>query len=370
MVKEKSDEELLDHYGFADGQLLTNLGILCIGRRQDRAALATAPVVQFIKYDDRDAKLNKIVWDDFALTPIDLIDAVWSEVPDFRESYELPDGLFRKLVPAYDEKVVRELLVNALVHRPYTQRGEYLLRSYPDRLEVVNPGPLPIGVTPSTVLHTTARRNEGLARVFHDLKLMDREGSGFDTMYEVLLAQGRGVPQLREKHDRVEVIVGRRILKPEVIDVLGKASQTFQLKQREMICFGLLTQTEHMSARELADALMLDDANELRFWLGRLMELGLVQSSGRTNATRYFVAPDLMRTLDIRYRRHSTGLNRTACAHWSWKISSATRIRRRRRYVSVSDPRSPLTGFVVPWRLSSLRGWLTIKDKPRPAYTG
>ncbi|MBL8884591.1 MAG: ATP-dependent DNA helicase [Hyphomicrobium sp.] len=297
-VKEKTEDELLDHYAFADGQLLTNLGILCIGRRHDRAALGTAPVVQFIKYDDQDSKLNKLLWDDFELSPIELVDAIWSEVPDFRESYELQDGLFRKLIPAYDETVVRELLVNALVHRPYTQRGDIFLKSFPDRLVVLNPGPLPIGVTPATVLHVTVRRNEGLARAFHDLKLMDREGSGFDTMYEVLLGQGRDVPRLREAQDRVEVTVGRRILKPEIIDLLGTASQTYQLRQREMICLGLLAQHEHLTAKQLVGALMLEDVDELRPWLGRLQDLGLVKSAGRTKATRYFVAHEVMRNLE------------------------------------------------------------------------
>lgn len=37
------------------------------------------------------------------------------EEPDFRERYELPDGLYHQNVPAFDEIVVRELLVNALV---------------------------------------------------------------------------------------------------------------------------------------------------------------------------------------------------------------------------------------------------------------
>jgi ATP-dependent DNA helicase RecG len=52
--------------------------------------------------------------------------------------------------------------VVALVHRPYTQRGDIFLNLHPDRLEVVNPGPLPLGVTPQNVLHTTVRRNEHL----------------------------------------------------------------------------------------------------------------------------------------------------------------------------------------------------------------
>lgn len=33
------------------------------------------------------------------------------------------------------------------------------------------------------------RRNEHLARLFHDLKLMEREGSGFDKIFEVLLSR-------------------------------------------------------------------------------------------------------------------------------------------------------------------------------------
>jgi Putative DNA-binding domain len=41
-IKDKADVELLDHYGFADGPLLTNFGILFVGRRFDRMALGTA----------------------------------------------------------------------------------------------------------------------------------------------------------------------------------------------------------------------------------------------------------------------------------------------------------------------------------------
>jgi ATP-dependent DNA helicase RecG len=298
-VKEKSDHELLDHYLLAEGSWLTHLGVLCVGRRVDRASLGTAPVVQFIKYDDRGQKVNKLVWDHHDLSPMEMVEAVWREVPDFRERYELPDGLFRQYLPLYDEVVVRELLVNALVHRPYTQRGDIFLNLYPDRLEVVNPGLLPLGVTPRNVLHTTVRRNEQLARVFHDLRLMEREGSGYDKMYEVLLSQGRPVPELREGPDRVEVAVCRRVLKPEVIDFIAKADQTFQLTQRERITLGLLAQHETLAARELSNQLKLGRIDSLTFWMGRLQKCGLVRHSGRTRATRYFVDPALLRRLDF-----------------------------------------------------------------------
>ncbi|MCX7264031.1 MAG: putative DNA binding domain-containing protein [Burkholderiales bacterium] len=296
-VKEKSDDELLDHYQLAQGNDLTNLGVLCLGRQHHRAQLTTAPVIQFIKYDERGQKVNKLVWDDHTQSPMEMIEAVWLEVPDFRERYELPDGLYRQNVPAFDEIVVRELLVNALVHRPYTQRGDIFLNLHPDRLEVVNPGPLPLGVTPQNVLHTTVRRNEHLARLFHDLKLMEREGSGFDKIFEVLLSQGRPAPELIETHDRVQVTVRRRILKPEVIDFIAKADQTYQLTQRERIALGLLAQHDALTARELAAKLELLSVEELQPWLKRLLDWHLVQIAGRTQATRYFVDPGLLRSL-------------------------------------------------------------------------
>lgn len=298
-VKEKSDDELLDHYLLAQGQALTNLGVLCLGRQHQRAQLSTAPVIQFIKYDEQGQKVNKLVWDDHTRSPMELIEAVWLEVPDFRERYELPEGLYRQNVPAFDEVVIRELLVNALVHRPYTQRGDIFLNLYPDRLEVVNPGPLPLGVTPQNVLHTTVRRNEHLARLFHDLKLMEREGSGFDKIFEVLLSQGRPMPELIETHDRVQVTVHRRILAPEVIDFIAKADQTYQLTQRERIALGLLAQHDALTARELAAKLELPAVDALEPWLKRPLDWHLVQSAGRTQATRYFVAPSLLRSLNF-----------------------------------------------------------------------
>ncbi|OWT80048.1 MULTISPECIES: ATP-binding protein [unclassified Achromobacter] len=298
-VKEKGNDELLDHYQLARGAYLTHLGVLCIGRREHRALLPTAPVIQVIKYDELGQKINKQVWDDHALNPMELVEEVWRSVPDFRESYELPSGLYRQQVPAFDEIVVRELLVNALVHRPYTQHGDIFLNLHPDRLDVVNPGLLPLGVTPRNVLHTTVRRDEHLARLFHDLKLMEREGSGFDKMFEVLLSQGRPAPQLQELHDGVQVTVFRRVIKPQIIDFIAKADLTYAMSQREKITLGLLAQHEALTARDLAHALELSSVELLNPWLKRLLDWGVVLVRGRTQATRYFVNEQLIRSLDF-----------------------------------------------------------------------
>lgn len=296
-VKEKRDDELLEHYQLARGEWLTNLGVLCVGRQGDRARLGAAPVIQFIKRDAQEHKVNKLSWDDHTLSPMELVDAVWRDVPDFREFYEVAEGLFRTQVPAFDERVIRELLINALVHRPYTQRGDIYLNLHPDRLEIVNPGLLPMGVTPGNVLHASVRRNEHLARLCHDLKLMEREGSGFDAMYDVLLSQGRPAPVVEEGADWVKVTLSRTAPDRQVLAFIAKAGESYPLTQRERIALGLLARYEALSARELSALLELPHTEALRPWLGRLCEWGLVGQSGRTQATRYFVQPELLRSL-------------------------------------------------------------------------
>jgi len=61
-VREKSDFELINHLGLADGDFLTNLGVLMVGTATDRAKLGTAPIVQAIVYDDRPEKINQTSW--------------------------------------------------------------------------------------------------------------------------------------------------------------------------------------------------------------------------------------------------------------------------------------------------------------------
>jgi ATP-dependent DNA helicase RecG len=294
-VKEIADDELLAHYDLARGDVLTKLGVLLVGGRHDRARLGTASIVQAIKYDEREVKVAKWSWDDNELSPIELVDAIWEGIPDFRESYEIPEGMFRKHSPRTRRTSSAEVLVNALVHRPYTQSGDIYLNLHPDRLKVVNPGRLPLGVTPHNILHASRRRNHGLARIFHDLGLMEREGSGFDLLYDHLLTTGRAAPTVKEGTDSTHVTIERRVLHPGVVRLIADADERHQLSQRERIALGLLGQAESMSAAELADGLDASEAAELRPSLGRLVELSLVEQSGRTNATCYFVPSALLR---------------------------------------------------------------------------
>jgi ATP-dependent DNA helicase RecG len=299
-VKEKSPDELLDYYLMADGDCLTNLGVLWIGRRTDRAKLLYGTVIQFFKYDENGSRVNKIVWDDFSLNPKEMIEAVWTQIPDWKEGIEVSDGIFRKFIPNYEEEVVRELIANALVHRPYTTRGDIFINLHTDRIEMHNPGLLPTGVTPENMLHKTVRRNEHLAKVFYDMKLMEREGTGYDKMYEVLLSNGKQLPVVTEGDDRVTVTIRKRIIGDEIIKLVSRANEEYQLRQKEIICFGLIAQHTALSAIEFSKNLSLKQPNAIRDWLGRLIELGLVKTKGKTKGVEYYLNPDFLRKADFK----------------------------------------------------------------------
>ena len=299
-IKQKAPQELLEYYLMADGEFLTNLGVLWVGKRTDRAKLLYAPVIQFLKYDENENRVNKIVWDDFSLNPKELIEAIWTQIPDWKEGIEVSDGIFRKFVANYEEDVIRELLANALVHRPYSTRGDIFINLYADRLEVHNPGRLPIGVTPENILHKTVKRNEHLAKVFYDLKLMEREGSGYDKMYEILLSNGKQVPIPFEGVDRVTVTIKKHIIKTEVVKLVSRANEEFQLRQKEIICLGLIAQHTSLSATEFSRVLNLPQQNAIRDWLGRLPELGIINSKGKTKGVEYFINPEFLQKLDFK----------------------------------------------------------------------
>lgn len=297
-VKEKSRAEILEHYFLIQDGFLTNLGVLWIGKRNHRAKLLYAPSVQFIKYDEKDEKVNKIVWDDHDLNPKELIEDIWNRVNEWKEGIEIQDGIFRHKVANYDEVVVRELLANAFVHRPYTIRGDIFINIYPDRMEIHNPGCFPLGVTPQNILHKSIQRNSFLSKVFYDLLLMEKEGSGYDKIYATLLSAGKPLPIPTESEDRVVVTVEKRIVKKEVVKFMETAQSLYDLKLREVISLGLIAQNTTVTAIEFGKILDLDGASSIKSWLGNLIDLGLVKQKGKTKGTTYFVDPELLRELE------------------------------------------------------------------------
>lgn len=301
-VKEKTDEELLSYYQMIDDDgYLTNLGVLWIGKPEQRARLLYSPIVQYIRYDTEEHKVDKIVWNDYRLNPQELLISLWESIPEWREYNEVSEGLWRKELPVYDEKVVRELLCNAIVHRPYTTRGDIFIKLYPDRMTITNPGVLPIGVTVNNILQKTEKRNIHLANVFYDLHLMEAEGSGYDLIYETLLTSGKSKPIVYEGDDYVEVTVYKKIVSKESSRICDFVSANYKISQKAYITLGIILQKKSISASELSKELQLTDGDRLRSYVDSLISNKIILSKGTGRGMKYEINPEFVANTKMQF---------------------------------------------------------------------
>jgi ATP-dependent DNA helicase RecG len=92
---------------------------------------------------------------------------------------------------------LREVVANAVAHRNYTIAGPIQLRVFADRLEVVNPGGLPNGVTPEAMrLGLSIRRNEFVMQHLARAGLVDALGRGVLLLYEEAAELGLPAPEI------------------------------------------------------------------------------------------------------------------------------------------------------------------------------
>ncbi len=120
----------------------------------------------------------------------------------------LEDGTRRVDTPTYPEEVIRETIINALIHRDYLLSDTDIeLAIYENRLEVVSPGRLPNGITPERMrLGTRAARNSFLKDFMRDYGYLEHMGMGVPRKIIKGMKEHNGSdPQLIEENERFTV---------------------------------------------------------------------------------------------------------------------------------------------------------------------
>ena len=120
----------------------------------------------------------------------------------------LEDGARRVERRTYPDEVVREAVVNALIHRDYLLSGaDVELVVYSDRLEVVSPGRLANGVTTEAMrAGVRTARNPMLKDVMRDYGYVEHMGLGVPRKIVRGMREHNGTdPELVEAHERFTV---------------------------------------------------------------------------------------------------------------------------------------------------------------------
>lgn len=178
--------------------------------------------------------------------------------------------------------VVREALINSVVHADYSQRGAPIrIAIFDDRLEVENPGLLPFGLTLDDLpLGVSKLRNRVIGRVFKELKLIEQWGSGIGRMISACQQAGLPEPVWQEVGTRFRVTM--------------KMQHAFTptIESVEDPIYGILSVRDGLRTSDIADASGLS-LRATRIRLKKLVEQGLVVRSGTSPTdpqAKYFIA--------------------------------------------------------------------------------
>ena len=193
-----------------------------------------------------------------------------------------PDGFATDRQPQL--AAVREALVNLLMHSDYFSPMKPRIRVFLDRIEFMNPGPLPKDLESIMKEDFSMPRNPTIARIFRAIKLSENAGSGFDKMFTGWKAHYGIEPIVSEGIDfyKIEFPLKNEIPERETIqkepETKEKTGEKTREKTREKI-ISLIKEKPEVTINELAEKLNIS-VKGVEWQIRNLKEQGALKRIG------------------------------------------------------------------------------------------
>jgi len=191
-------------------------------------------------------------------------------------------------------EAIREGLVNAIVHRDYSNEGRDIkVGIYDNMMNIVSPGSYPNTITQEDVLEGRSEiRNQVIARVFKELGYIEMWGSGIRRIISSCEQKGLKTPEINEKNDFVEVRIYREKRKTDE----ESKNQTYTT-QEEAILQYMRENNRIIKAKEAADILNVS-SRRARTILNQIIEDKYIERVGEGPATQYRLVKDILEKPD------------------------------------------------------------------------
>lgn len=190
------------------------------------------------------------------------------------------EGLYRIQTGEYPTPAIREMLLNALIHRNY-MGAMTQIRVYDDSINVWNGGTLPEGIDSEALKrpHRSSPRNPIIADVCFKGGLIDSWGSGTIKIIDTCIQAELPEPELIEQDGGFSVTLFKNKLAGEQLTKLGLNER--QLKAVEYVKEkGKITNREYQELNETSDRTASRD-------LENLVGLGIFIKEGEKKGTSY-----------------------------------------------------------------------------------
>jgi ATP-dependent DNA helicase RecG len=187
--------------------------------------------------------------------------------------------------PRYPQLALRELLVNALAHRDLEAPGGVVLKQYPDRLELSNPGGFPGDITPENILHhPSTPRYPAIFGALARVRLANAANLGVPRAFRDLLSEGKEPPIYSTTGQTVTVTGKGQEASPAFVALVRRHPD---LTVDDLLVLHFLTRHREISASEAA-RICQRPPDSVREILSRLSARDrLVEAGGTTGRGRY-----------------------------------------------------------------------------------
>jgi len=215
---------------------------------------------------------------DFVLSRLDRTIGDREEATAASEKLEIP------------KEAIREIIVNAVVHRDYDSNASVQIDVFADRVEIMNPGGLPDELTVDDLFkeHLSVPVNPFLARPFYLAGYINQLGYGTRNVVKWCRKAGLPDPRFDPAENRFRVTIWRNWLTDDRMKGLN-------LNERQIQAIQFLKTNLRITNAEYRKLTNVTDRTALRD-LEALLKLGLIAKEGKTGrSTHYRLArkPDI-----------------------------------------------------------------------------
>ena len=254
-------------------EFATTAGILLFGR-ETQALLPECHIVcsQFKGTSGRDALRS--------------IDCTGTLFEQFEQAFEFTTSCLstsfqiRSVVRTEEYEIpliaIREIFLNAVVHRDYSLKAPTKIAIFDDRIEVFSPGNFPGPLTLDLLeAGITYVRNAFICKVFREAGYIEKLGTGFSTVFRLFREAHLLLPVVNEGSGFVKCILPRK---------KSGTDGTATLPHGRAVQF--INSRGAVSIRDLSQELQTSRATAGRI-LKELIEANKIKSQGRGPSTRY-----------------------------------------------------------------------------------
>jgi len=214
---------------------------------------------------------------------------------DLPKAFSLPPGqLHRKDIPMVPDRVIREAVVNAVMHRSYRVNGAVQIIRYANRLEIRNPGHSLVSED-RLGEPGSETRNPVIAAILHDTNLAETKGSGIRVMRQLMDEVGLTPPTFesdRERNQFVVTLLFHHFLSPEDWTWLRgfQEAELTNEQARALVFVREAGAISNAAFRAITHLDVLAASQQLR----RLRQSGLLQQRGKGAQTYYVPTEKLL----------------------------------------------------------------------------